>query len=660
MKQLPRSPFTTPLSGSARETELRIRSIFQWKKQRPPLWAMVLIAALILTCGGLVSCQVQGGQTNEPATQSGEGWDTQAVLDALFQSSDASILSPGSIQSELLDSQGTSEDLTLAAGHFYDDLGQYSLLLGVVGRNGAETGVPFVVHGSGGRPYTAAFERGGSQYLLYTATWADQGFSGGEAGVIRLDGDDFTWVWPVEGDVRDSRSQAYKDYHDYWEGRKPLLAPSGVDIFTENQDYGIYEGSPVQWVPEQNEVFWHTAEENLPTGVYDQSRVWLEQFTRTGHNPWNARNTSALWQIVSLTPVDGVYRDRNDDREAVYELKARADNGEDLWFAASLLFDHSGERPIQVQHWSMGTKVEIDSASGQDNPQQLDEALYTLLQDWYNGQYPNDRWYFVTDQPDAPQEGDLRLGPVRFQGGGIYLNETTGEVYTVEAARYEDGQFHSLPAPYTLVLSRGGQDGSLQQVLGALALDTSGMTVEDIVLNAALGLMDAEAALRRDGSPLPLGPGGWTDLFRPAYDGEPEIQRLTSYEPIYHDGDYWDRWSVEGFSALRYYSAAEDRWSAHTIDVTRADLYTPRGIRVGASRAEVLAAYPEALTGDYWDQYPEEPDLLAYLPWSGHDPEQISDLSQLEFYQRLGPALLFFFDDSGQRVERITATRMDN
>ncbi len=26
----------------------------------------------------------------------------------------------------------------------------------------------------------------------------------------------------------------------------------------------------------------------------------------------------------------------------------------------------------------------------------------------------------------------------------------------------------------------------------------------------------------------------------------------------------------------------------------------------------------------------------------------------------LGPALLFFFDDSGQRVERITATCMDN
>ena len=159
MTPVPRSPFTTPLSGSAHETELRIRSIFQWGRQRPPLWAMILTAALILTCGGLVSCQVQGGQTSESAAQSGEGWDTQTVLDALFQSSDASILSPDSIQGELLDTVGTSEDLTLAAGHFYDDLGQYSLILGIVGRNGAETGVPFVIHGSGGRPYTAVFEK---------------------------------------------------------------------------------------------------------------------------------------------------------------------------------------------------------------------------------------------------------------------------------------------------------------------------------------------------------------------------------------------------------------------------------------------------------------------------------------------------------------------
>ena len=54
MKSVPRSPFTTPLSRSARETEPRICGILPWKKQRPPLLAPVL-AVLILSYGGPVS-----------------------------------------------------------------------------------------------------------------------------------------------------------------------------------------------------------------------------------------------------------------------------------------------------------------------------------------------------------------------------------------------------------------------------------------------------------------------------------------------------------------------------------------------------------------------------------------------------------------------------
>ena len=55
----PRSPFSTPLSGSAREAELRIRSIFQWKKRRPPAWLIALAALAALLCGSLVSCQTR-------------------------------------------------------------------------------------------------------------------------------------------------------------------------------------------------------------------------------------------------------------------------------------------------------------------------------------------------------------------------------------------------------------------------------------------------------------------------------------------------------------------------------------------------------------------------------------------------------------------------
>ena len=62
----PRSPFTLPLSGSAKETELRIRSILQWKKMRPPVLLMALMGMLILLCGSLVSCQEKAAPPGGP------------------------------------------------------------------------------------------------------------------------------------------------------------------------------------------------------------------------------------------------------------------------------------------------------------------------------------------------------------------------------------------------------------------------------------------------------------------------------------------------------------------------------------------------------------------------------------------------------------------
>ena len=668
MKKIPRSPFATRLSGSAREIELRIRSIFQWKKQRPPLALFLLMLVIGLLCGNLVSCQSSpAGVPEDPPAQSGEAWSTRSVLDALSQCFDAAESFPDGMERELLDTVGTGEDVTLAAAHFYDRYSRYSLVIGMVDRAGQVVGTPFEVRGSGGRPYVAAFVKDGVEYLLYTGSSAHQAYSSGQAGVIRLDGDDFSWVWPVEGDVRDSRSQAYREYNDYWEGRKPLLAPGGVDIFTENSDYGIYEGSPVQWVPHHNETFWYTAEQDLPIGVYYQSRGWLEEFTRHERNPWNALNTSALWQIVSLAPADGVYRDRNYDGEAVYELKARADSGEDLWFAASLLFDHSGERPIQIQSWSMGTKAEIDSAGGGADPQQPDEALYTLLRDWYNGQYPNGRWYFVSDQPSAPREGDVRLGPVTYVGevptdsGAAAVYEIVISRYTLHRADENDpGSWDFFSADTQFIVLRLDGEGMPTQVLGVAPTQPS-RDIQAIVYEVLYGLLSGDVTFLRDGWNTPIGPG--MDLSFSCLDtGSCETEQLEDYEPIYHDGDYWYRVSANyptgTFTALCYHSAADDADSIHTLEASMSDLYTPRGIRVGASRAEVLEAYPQALTGDYWGQYPEESDLLAYLPWSGHDPEQISDLSQLEFYQGLGPAILFLFD--GDTVERIVLTNMFN
>ena len=55
----PKTPFSTRLSGNARETELRLRSMFQWQKKRPPVWVFSFMVFAIFGCMGLVSCERQ-------------------------------------------------------------------------------------------------------------------------------------------------------------------------------------------------------------------------------------------------------------------------------------------------------------------------------------------------------------------------------------------------------------------------------------------------------------------------------------------------------------------------------------------------------------------------------------------------------------------------
>lgn len=59
-RKIPTSPFSTRLSGSARETELRLRNIFQWKKKRPPAVFVVLAILVVAACGDLVEFTSSG------------------------------------------------------------------------------------------------------------------------------------------------------------------------------------------------------------------------------------------------------------------------------------------------------------------------------------------------------------------------------------------------------------------------------------------------------------------------------------------------------------------------------------------------------------------------------------------------------------------------
>lgn len=57
-RHMPRTPFSTHLSGSAKETEIRIRYIFSGPKKRPPLTFLILMFSICIFCGNIVSCQM--------------------------------------------------------------------------------------------------------------------------------------------------------------------------------------------------------------------------------------------------------------------------------------------------------------------------------------------------------------------------------------------------------------------------------------------------------------------------------------------------------------------------------------------------------------------------------------------------------------------------
>ena len=130
-------------------------------------------------------------------------------------------------------------DYLLGAAAYSHRLGD-TLLIGVMDRKTGELTAPVYQQGTYyGTPYVTTFQQNGENCLLYTHNGMHQGLSEGSSGLIRLEGDDFTWTWPVEGDLRDESSQAFADYKNYWEDHLALLAPGGESIYTMYDDDGV-------------------------------------------------------------------------------------------------------------------------------------------------------------------------------------------------------------------------------------------------------------------------------------------------------------------------------------------------------------------------------------------------------------------------------------
>lgn len=475
----PHSPLTTRLSGSARETENRIRNIFQWKKKRPPALVLALAALVIVLCGSLVSCQegttfvsnVASGRVDQMALKD----DLAEAAQTLFPSG---VIQPTSVELMAF-TPGDDGNVALGAVCVQTDRSESLLALGVQDQlTGQLTAPVFATICTGSQPHVVTFNKDGESYLLYVANSIHLGLTYGEAGLIRYDGTDFTWVWPVEGDVREEDSQARKDYEAYWQEYKALMAPGGVDIFAQT-DNAVINGDGPQWVPDHNEIFYPAPEDALPIPVPWQVRNWLETFTRQDNNPLNANNTSALWSIQSLTQTELISVELKETQTA-YILLAKADTDYNLGFTACLIYDQE-ENALEVYDYAMGTPKEIFAQtetlvalpSGFDS-----QEYYTLVYQHYSQKYQGQTCYFPVDQPDNPQEGDVRLGPGSY-AGSCSLEQGFGSAYALGIYQYRSGQWTGPDTQY-LVLLRN-EDGSFSSVLGEPSSYHENMSAYEIV-----------------------------------------------------------------------------------------------------------------------------------------------------------------------------------
>ena len=274
--------------------------------------------------------------------------------------------------------------------------------------------------------------------------------------------------------------------------------------------------------------------------------------------------------------------------------------------------------------------------------EQIPESVYDLVISYLRDEHiSGGTVYLATDEPDAPQEGDVRIDSIVY-AGETSLYETIGVAYEIAYSGYyflrkdanDEGAYSwNAGQPYYLVLQRSGYDDSWYGVLG-FDYVRQGKKVKDVIQEVAYNLMDIEVSLNLDGYPQLVGPGSTSDYFNEEFKRD-----ILEGSDTYYEGDYWLRLSYKDFTVICYYYEQEDVVKTNSIETTRTDVATHRGLRIGMTRAEVLSAYPIIYDSQYWGY---EGDYLWYC---NND-------------EGWGAALIFWFEDD--IVAQIELTNMFN
>lgn len=517
-QSVPRTPFSTGLSGSARETEIRLRNLFAGPKKRPPLPLIVLIALLILLCGNLVAFRT---------------WPAEPTL--------------------VMETQ------------YYDTNGNYieipALALPAGERNEAVEAINAALNDLRKEYSDLASRTGGdafdNQCLFYPSTterYLNLLFFRSQFTTDLNTGHVFSLVYDLKEGTLVSTEDALARAGLNEKGLLDQVTEQvQTQIDRESQEYGfqlalhnlILEGFRIK--ADGQPVFYLTGRiDDVDDDVLDAISGADQLF---------------IWEDRAVTTYDQYSVDKSSLVPAEETDKLDPPLWNQWYFA--------GEEPA-------GGFVDCSSLDALNFDTRLNEMALEYLRAAHNATV-----YLAADAPDTPQDGNYRLDSTNLLGTDTLEGELLGLYqinYSGVYAQSSGALEWSAWSP-TYLVARMYEDGSPAEFLVRFDYYREGMAPGDAIRQAVWGLIDPEVCLFRDGDSRPIGLGNWMVLFP---ELEEEVVIHEDWEPTYGRGDYWDEWSVGGggeaggVSALRYHNAAEGNLYVNRLETGRTDMATPR------------------------------------------------------------------------------------
>lgn len=333
------------------------------------------------------------------------------------------------------------------------------------------------------------------------------------------------------------------------------------------------------------------------------------------------------WESQLLNPEAGDFWDNY--------LAVPFPGGADLFLQSP---DYTSSWPSVVPQWQYQGRLILDPQASQaiaaaPAPPEADGTLTQMILDHYNSiSGRQGDAYLPQSVPAQPQEGDRTIQsilpvvsyPSYETLSGFYLVHSA--VYSEDSKEYGqgDGWFYQM---WEYVLVDFSPDLTLLRVRDyADTLFWDGK-LWSTALASWPDVRDADAALWRQGYPFPVGFGSTLDAL---------AGLIEETEPTPEDAQIFQA-SGPGVSVTYFQSDPGSIPYVQTVEVTRSDFYTRRGIRVGSARTAVQQAYSGLREGGYSPEY-EGQDYL----WYCRDGDG------------QGPGILFFFENDA--VSRIVLT----